>query len=146
MDVVVDTNKIIAATLKDGMVRKMFIILSDKVNFYVSKYVFLELEKYKKELEKRLGVNDDFLDTFFKNIFTQYVKFIDDDKVISKDTFKQAYNICKTFDVDDTPIVALALELKCPIWSNDRDLKEKQKVVTVLTTQELVNLISSKKL
>ncbi|MGQ4915111.1 MAG: PIN domain-containing protein [Candidatus Asgardarchaeia archaeon] len=146
MDVVVDTNKIIAATLKDGMVRKMFIILSDKVNFYVSKYVFLELEKYKKELEKRLGVNDDFLDTFFKNIFTQYVKFIDDDKIISKGSFKQAYNICKTFDIDDTPIVALALELKCPIWSNDSDLKEKQKVVTVLTTQELVNLISSKKL
>jgi len=48
---------------------------------------------------------------------------------------KEAANIC--LDIDDIDYFALALKLNCPIWSQDRDLKE-QKKIKVYTTKELV--------
>ena len=43
-------------------------------------------------------------------------------------------------DEKDTAYFALALKLKCAIWSNDKKLKEQDKV-TVYNTGELMKLI-----
>ena len=43
-------------------------------------------------------------------------------------------------DIKDVPYLALALKLNIPIWSNDKELKEKQKHVRVYSTPELLNL------
>jgi predicted nucleic acid-binding protein len=50
---------------------------------------------------------------------------------------QEAENI--TPDPDDMVYFALALRMKCPIWSNDKKLKEQEKV-KVYNTHELVNL------
>ena len=49
-----------------------------------------------------------------------------------------AVKICEKFDVEDAPLVALALKYNCLVRSNDEDLREKQKVVRVLTTREII--------
>ena len=43
-------------------------------------------------------------------------------------------------DIKDVPYVALALKLNIAIWSNDKKLKEKQNVVKVYSTEEVMNL------
>ena len=42
-------------------------------------------------------------------------------------------------DPGDVPYLALALQFKIPIWSNDRDLKEKQRYVQVYSTRDLLD-------
>lgn len=42
-------------------------------------------------------------------------------------------------DKDDSPFLALCLGKGIPLWSNDKPLKEKQSVVKVLSTSELLN-------
>jgi len=55
-----------------------------------------------------------------------------------EDLIDDALEICKSFDPDDAPFIALALKLDIPIWSNDKDLREKQDVVPVVTTAQIV--------
>ena len=43
-------------------------------------------------------------------------------------------------DPNDTQYFALALKLNCPIWSNDKKLKE-QSEIKVLNTSELIELL-----
>jgi len=52
---------------------------------------------------------------------------------------KEAYNLMKNTDKDDTPILAAALYLQAPIWSNDAHFK-KQKMVRTYNTEELWRL------
>ena len=44
-------------------------------------------------------------------------------------------------DPDDIDFTALALKLDCPLWSNDKELKQ-QTVVKVFSTSELISLLS----
>ena len=44
-------------------------------------------------------------------------------------------------DKDDVDYLALALKLGCAIWSNDRELKEKQSIVIVYNSQEVLNMV-----
>lgn len=43
----------------------------------------------------------------------------------------------KNIDEKDTPFLALALKLKCPIWSNDSDF-ERQNLVKVYKTSYIL--------
>ena len=44
-------------------------------------------------------------------------------------------------DPDDVLYLAVALSLGCALWSNDKDLKEGQSRVLVVTTEELTKLL-----
>jgi predicted nucleic acid-binding protein len=52
----------------------------------------------------------------------------------------QAIEVMHEIDIDDSPFLALAMSLNCPIWSNDGHFK-KQHVVKAYTTRELMNLL-----
>ncbi|MCK4435272.1 hypothetical protein KAU87_00515, partial [Candidatus Bathyarchaeota archaeon] len=43
-------------------------------------------------------------------------------------------------DPDDIDFPALALKLDCPLWSNDKELKQ-QTVVKVFSTSELISFL-----
>lgn len=53
-----------------------------------------------------------------------------------KDKLPEAMNLA--FDKDDIDYFALALKLGCCIWSNDKKMKEQDKVI-VYSTKELVD-------
>ena len=44
-------------------------------------------------------------------------------------------------DEKDVVYLALALKLRCGLWSNDKDLKEKQDTVQVYSTEELIGMV-----
>ena len=46
----------------------------------------------------------------------------------------------KEIDEKDAPILALAMQLGCPVWSNDRHF-QRQTIVKVYTTEDIVKLL-----
>ena len=133
MRFVVDTNKLLAAFLKGGIVRS--ILLLTKHEFYTLDYAVLEIEKHEKDFLKKLHIThkqfQELLSEFvYKNVIMVRSSFIEDQ-------INEALEICKAFDIADAPFVALALKLNAPIWSNDKDLREKQKIIPVVTTGDI---------
>lgn len=51
---------------------------------------------------------------------------------------RDAYTIMKDVDAKDTPFLALALALHCPLWSDDTHFTQ-QETSKVYTTKEIVN-------
>ena len=58
-----------------------------------------------------------------------------------KNEIKEAYDIMKDTDPDDTPFLALAMNLRCDgIWSNDSDF-ENQNRVNIWKTENMVQFL-----
>ncbi|MFH1650374.1 MAG: PIN domain-containing protein [Candidatus Woesearchaeota archaeon] len=45
-------------------------------------------------------------------------------------------------DAQDVQYIALAMHLNCPLWSNDRALKE-QTTITIFNTQDVIRIFSN---
>lgn len=59
--------------------------------------------------------------------------------IVPKDDFKEYFELAEKIspDPDDFMYFALALKLKCPIWSNDKELK-KQNEIIIYSTEDLI--------
>ena len=53
---------------------------------------------------------------------------------------EEAEKICP--DPDDVAYFALALKIKCGIWSQDKELKKNQNIIQVYSTEDLVRYFS----
>ena len=135
---IVDTNIIMAAMLKDSSARK--ILLSTPIDFYVPEFVFEEIEEHIAELSKknRLSVetNREVL-----AIIRRYVHVIG--KKDLEKVYPEAEAIMKGIDIDDSACLAAALSIECDgIWSHDRHLT-KQDRVRIWLLKDLVHFIEN---
>lgn len=87
-----------------------------------------EIQEYIPVLAKKKGLDRSTMETAFSLL---------DVKVITKEVYSSQISIALDLigkrDPDDVELLALALTLDCPIWSNDNDLKD-LKGVKVYTT------------
>ena len=128
MDLVIDSNILFAALLKESGTSDILF----KHTLYAPEFIFEEFRKYKDYLKgktKRDGKNfNELFDLFERNVI-----------LIPKEEIgpfiKKAEKISP--DAKDVPYLALALKLRCGLWSNDGNLKEKQNMVQVYSTEEL---------
>ncbi|MBS3132530.1 PIN domain-containing protein [Candidatus Woesearchaeota archaeon] len=131
MDLVIDSNVLFAALLKESGTSDILF----KHKLYAPEFIFEEFRKYKDYLEGKTKRNEenfnDLFDLFERNVMLMPKKeiepFIEKAEKISPDP-------------KDVPYLALALKLRCNLWSNDRDLKEKQNTIRVYSTEELVKM------
>jgi predicted nucleic acid-binding protein len=133
MELVVDANVIISSLISHkGKTCEM--LFSDKLNLYIPEYLLDELKRHKEEISTKSGLSFEKIDLLFSLISLNF-------KVVPlsefKEFIKKASDICP--DKDDTEYFALALKLNCPLWSNDKRLK--QDSLKVLTTSEVIKLI-----
>ncbi|MBN2423037.1 PIN domain-containing protein [Candidatus Woesearchaeota archaeon] len=132
MDLVVDANILFSALIKDNIAAKL--LFEDKFKLYTPDYILDEFLKYNKTILKKTSrTHENFVQIMHvlqEIIYVlpreEYSKFIDKAEKISPDE-------------KDVMYFALALKLKCPIWSNDKKLKE-QKEVVVYSTHDLVKI------
>lgn len=136
MQLVVDTNIIISALLKNAITREL--LWKENFEFFAPEHIKVELEKLVKipNFRKRLYIGDtelgDLIDLIFKNI-----------RVLPENIYNP-FNKKARFLVQhphDIPFIALALALRIPLWSNDNELRE-QSSVMVYSTKELLEIIS----
>jgi len=140
MPIVVDTNKIIATLLRDSTVRRiLFCLHMMGVELLSPRELVEELLEHIDEIASRMGMDKEQVFSILKETILSKVRLCDISEY--KEYLDLAMKICAKFDVEDSPFIALALKYNSPIWSNDSDLKNKQKEVVVLTTKEIIDMI-----
>lgn len=137
MELVVNTNRIVAALVKEGKSRQ--IILSNRFELYTVDFGIEEVRKYKETIIKKAHITDKEFDFLMKQLLSKIAVLSEAE--ISKDNIRKALEIMKEIDVNDVPFIALSMQLgNKPIWSDDKHFKQ-QKKVKVLTTSELGKLL-----
>lgn len=136
MLLVIDTNILFAATLRDSTVRK--ILLSTPIKFVVPKYAFDELLDHVDEICERNGKSID-INLEIMSIIKEHVE--ESIHSPSMEYIKEAKDVMDPIDPNDAAILAVALSIKCDgIWTDDAHFL-KQKHVKVWRTRDLIHFI-----
>lgn len=89
MKVIIDTNIIIAALIKEGITRE--IILNDEMKFYTPAHTFSEIRKYADTICKKAKITHDEIEIILKILFEQisiiseYKEYIEKSKKLISD-------------------------------------------------------------
>lgn len=133
MNIVVDANVLFAALIKEGVTAK--ILTSGRHSFFVPEYIMQEHEKYKLVLQNKTHRNKQDFDKFI-NLLKKYMIVIPMDILVPY--IDEAKRHCP--DENDVQYFALALKLNCPIWSNDKRLKNQNKIRIISTDEMIIEL------
>ena len=137
MKIVVDTNSIISALIKNGISRR--IIVSPVIRFITPDYTLQEISKYEKLICKKAKINHDEFKLLLNLIFEHIT-------IVPKEDYNGLLNRAKTLieDVDDVPFIALCLASKADgIWSDDAHFKTCKEVI-IFRTKELALIFPSR--
>lgn len=136
MKIVVDTNRIIAALIKDSMSRQ--IISSTKFECVGVWFSRLEIKKHENLLLQKTKRSEQEFALLVETIFSN-IRLVDENG-IGKKFVRAAFNAMKKIDKTDVPFLALALQENCGIWSDDSHFQQ-QKLVKTWATKQLVPLV-----
>jgi len=132
VDLVIDANVLFSVLIKESFSYNL--LFSGKFHLFTPEYVFTELEKHKEELVNK---TERTTEEFFRLVETLKRRIV---IVPLEELFPYVGEAEKlTPDPGDMAYFALALKLNCAIWSNDKKLKEQNKI-KVYNTHELNKL------
>ena len=134
MDLVVDANIIFAALIKEGKTHEL--IFDETLHLFTAEFFFSEFDKYAEELQNKSGKTKKDFDKLTE-IIRRRITLLPLEEIAPY--LDEAEKLCP--DPDDVAYFALALKLKCPIWSNDKALKKQEKI-KVYSTEEIAKMLS----
>jgi len=137
MKLVIDTNSIISALIKNGISRR--IIVSPAIKFIAPDYTLKEISNYKKMICKKAKITSNEFDILFNLIF-EYIT------IIPKEEYEDFFDSAKTLidDIDDVPFIALCLAVKADgLWSDDTHFKTRKEII-IFRTRELALAFKSR--
>ncbi|MFO7991901.1 MAG: PIN domain-containing protein [Thermoplasmata archaeon] len=134
MKLVIDANILFSFFKKRSFTRD-FILSHPEIEYFTPIYVFEELDKHKDFIETKAKIEDKVYDLITREL-KEYVEVVDLKEIQVK--WDTAEEICP--DPNDIPYFAVSLYIECPLWSNDKNLKDQDKV-KVLNTEELVEIV-----
>ena len=135
MELIVDTNIIISALIREGITRKLLFFAP--FEFYYVPYAKSEISNHMSEVIRKSNLDDEAFQYLMDTLFSE-IQLIEPD--IIKPYKEKAIEIMSSIDVYDAPFIALALHLNCPIWSNDKHLKQ-QNHIKVYSTREIMEQV-----
>lgn len=136
MRLVLDTNILIAALIKDSLTRT--ILLLPEFDFLLPEYALEEVRRHRGKILRRAHLKPEELDLIL-DLLLESVRVVPMERIAPH--LKAAEAIIGAVDPDDVPFVALALaEPNDGIWSNDRAL-EGLSEIKVWRTAELKALL-----
>ena len=121
MVVVIDTNIVFSMLLAKGLQLRES-LFDERREFYAPNFVMVEIFEKKEKLLKYSRLSETELYELMYRIFGR-IKFVNE-YAISRGSKTKAYELCKGIDEDDTPIIALAIELDGEVWTGDKVLVE----------------------
>ena len=134
-DIVIDANILFASLIKHGVTAKL--LFSENYRYFAPEFLFEEFSKYKKIILKKTHRSSEEFETYL-NIMKNRIEIISITQITP--FLKKAAEISP--DPKDSVYLALAIKLDCDLWSNDRILKEKQSVVKIITTSEMLQAVN----
>ena len=135
MLLVVDANVAISMLISKGLKHKLF--FSERIEANSPDRILFEIGKHWVELSDKSGISEKDLELALSAIRLQLTTFSLNNL---SNWLKEGADISP--DPDDSEYFALALKLNCPIWSEEKLLKEQDKV-KVFNTKELWELLKS---
>jgi len=117
MRLVVDSNVVFTIVITGDKSKAFRIIRDHDLILYFPEDGLLEFKKHKDKLKK-------YSKEFELKSFLAFSLIHVIPSEIYEDKISEAYNMAKQFDEKDTPLIALALKLNIPIWTNDRKIIE----------------------
>ena len=134
MDLVIDANVIFAILIKDSI--NLDLLFKNEIYLYAPEFLFTEFGEYEKIIGEKTERSEDEFNKLLGILQNKIVIFAREE---IEPFLEEAKRICP--DKDDAPYFALALKFNIPIWSNDKKLKEQNKI-KVYSTQDILNLLS----
>lgn len=133
MDLVIDANILFAALIKRFITSDL--LFRNDLHLYAPEFIFEEFEKYRHVIKTKTERSDDEFDELIAILYRTI-------ELVPKEDFKRFIKKAKVIspDIKDVPYIALALKMHIAIWSNDKDLKNKQDEVIVYNTREIIEL------
>ncbi len=139
MELVVDTNVLVAGFLRAATTREL--LLDERLTLWAPEYLLTEAERVllTPRLRRRLG---SLSPQEVRVVLTQLTARI---RMLPAKAFRGNVPEAKTLVADqaDTPFLALALHLQLPLWSNDAPLRT-QRAVRVYTTEDVLSLLQGR--
>jgi len=136
MNLVIDANILFALLIRKGKTEDIF--FNDTIKLYAPEFMLDEFEKYKDYIKEKTNRTDDEFDRML-SILRKKIELIPQRQ--TEKLMERAREICP--DENDGDYFAVALELNCAIWSNDKKLKD-QKSISVISTHELLQNLEFK--
>ncbi len=133
MELVVDANILFSALIKNSTTAEL--LFNEELKLYTSEFIIEEFFKYEGViLQKTSRTREEFIQIMhqLKEIIT----------VIQQDDYNPYIKEAEVLSPDEKDIMylALALKLNCPLWSNDKKLKQQNKI-NILNTAEILQLL-----
>ncbi len=136
MRIVIDSNILFSALIKDSITRRT--ILEYTNQFLFPSIIFEELEKYKDILLNKSGMDEKEFNELLYLIMNKVLIVPEESLEKYKDP---AVEIVKDIDIKDVLFIACVLAYPNSIlWSNDKKLKN-QKTIKVLNTEEIIKIL-----
>ncbi len=111
------------------------LLFETSLRLYAPEFVIEEFMKYSEYIQKKTKrSSEEFV--AIMHLLHQVIKIIPEEEY--ENYIEEAQSISP--DEKDVMYFALALKLKCGIWSNDSQLKE-QKKVNIFNTHELLSFL-----
>ena len=137
---VVDTNRIIAALVKDSVSR--MILTAFPCTFFTVGFSKQEIIKHKEELLEKTLLTEPAFDALLGTLYNRIT--ILSDKALQPH-LEEARHIMEAVDPDDVEFIAASLAIRCDgIWSDDKHF-QKQSSVKVWTTEALLRELFAEK-
>ncbi|MBI4361242.1 hypothetical protein HY572_05725 [Candidatus Micrarchaeota archaeon] len=136
MRLVVDSNRFIAALLRDSFSRR--VLFSKKFRFFSIGLMRSELSKYEQELRRKSGLSRPDFEALRELMFSRLL-FLEASEL--KPFMGAARAALDAVDPKDSPFLAAALAVRVDgIWSDDRHF-ERQRLVRVFKTKDLAAML-----
>ncbi len=143
MILVIDTNIVFSTLLNpNSFIGEILMNVQDDFSFFAPALLFEEIDRYSSKIELYSKLNPKDIQTV-KTLLLNSIELISEE-LISKENWKNAFELTHDIDEDDTPFVALSLELNARLWTGDKKLinglLDKNNNIPI-STEELKNLI-----
>jgi predicted nucleic acid-binding protein len=136
MIIVIDSNIVFAALLKDSITRR--ILVNPLLRFYAPDAMLTEIHKHKNMLVSKSGLSGSDFELLLQ-LITEKIEVIG--KESYKTYLKDAKKLLGDEHLGDVPFLALAMAVENDgIWSEDKDF-EKQNLVKVWKTTDIAKYL-----
>ena len=134
MKLVIDTNRIIASLIKNGLSRK--ILFSDLFEFYTPDYSLIEIHNHIDEIRKKTNNSPEEIEILISMLFENIEIIPELNYLLNLDKAKKLIS-----DIDDVSFIAVSLLINADgIWSDDSDFKTNSQI-KIFRTKDLMDMV-----
>jgi predicted nucleic acid-binding protein len=126
-----DANVILSAVAGKAALR---VFLKEDIEIVTTRFNIDEVREYLDVIAEQYGISEEILESQLKLLPLKIYPRHSYEDLIQKDSKKLSGR-----DEDDIELLALAMKLKVPVWSNDRDFQHAG--IEVFTTVKLLKIL-----